>query len=112
MYTVVTDAPKEQPLYWPTTVASKNQQIDIFLLSHFTYHLLCISDLDNCLYSNPVLGADGPGLVEELLRELPLLLLHRPDELRSHRRDGAQGCAEGRGGDVSEREVRLHGEHQ
>lgn len=40
------------PLYWPTTVASKNQQIDIFLLSHFTYHLLCISDLDNCLYSN------------------------------------------------------------
>uniref|UniRef100_A0A0A9EI83 Uncharacterized protein n=1 Tax=Arundo donax TaxID=35708 RepID=A0A0A9EI83_ARUDO len=40
--------------------------------------------------------AHGLGLVEDRLRELLLLLLHRFDELRSYR-NGAQRDAEGGG---------------
>jgi hypothetical protein len=36
-----------------------------------------------------MLRADGLGLVEERPRELPLLILHRLDELRSYRGNGA-----------------------
>lgn len=39
------------------------------------------------LITYPVFGADGLGLVDERLGELPLVLGHRPDELRRrHRR--------------------------
>jgi len=37
----------------------------------------------------PMLRTDGLGLAEERLRELPLLILHRLDELRGYRRNGA-----------------------
>ena len=36
-----------------------------------------------------MLRTDGLGLAEERLRELPLLILHRLDELRGYRRNGA-----------------------
>lgn len=106
--TVVAHTAKEKPLYWPTAVASQDEQIDIQLLCSFAYGFLGFTHLDDGLCIYPVVGADGLGLIDQRLSELPLVLGHRPDELRGHNRRAKRGA--GGGGDVAEGGVGLDGE--